>query len=475
MKTILPLLLILILFNCNNSSSNTNQDIGLNDYNYRDGYESGYLEVPENRMENNGKTIKLAYVVLKANNPDSKKDPIIYLQGGPGGSTLFMSAFWEGHPLRNDRDIILMDQRGTGLSNAVCSDFGDKMLDILAQDLSPQEEEKQMLELTQLCKVEANEAGIDFSAYNSRENAADHEDLRKHLGYKKWNLFGGSYGSRLALTIMRDFPNSVNTSTIFGVFAPNANLYTNLISNFKRSLFGVFNECENSIDCNNRYPNIKNEFFEVFKNLVKTPYTFDYNGSPFTVNAQDMLLFVHQMLYARTTMGQIPAFVKALKSGNNTIITQALQPTSNVSNLINFAMYMSVNAYDELPFSDTKSFKNDLKLNEEFNNIAPAYFASDTKTLEQWHPHRAKAYENEPVVSDIPTLIINGNFDPVTPPANAIQAKESLSNSYYAEFEIEGHSIFIPCFFSIAQQFLDNPNQSPDMSCSEEKSQIQWN
>lgn len=470
MKSFLFWSIISMVYSCNSStSSNSQTNSGDSDSSY-----SGYLEVPENRTIKNSKKIKLAYLVIRARSKNPKKDPILYLQGGPGAPTLIMADFWKNNQLRNDRDIVLMDQRGTGASNAICSDIGIKMLAILAKDLSPEGEYQEMLKVLNECSLEAKEKQIDLSAYNSRENAADYEDLRKELGYKKWNVFGGSYGSRLGLTIMRDFPESVRSSTIFGVFAPESNIYTNLISNFKQSLFEVFKVCENDPDCSKRYPAIKAQFFTTLNKLDKEPFIFSYNGSDFALNTQDMLLITHQMLYSRQTMGLVPAFIEAINNKDENTVRRALQPTVNVSGLINFAMNMSVNAYDELPFNGDDEFLKDLKNNPEFNT-APAYFNSDAKLLSQWHSYRAEAYENDPVVSDIPTFIANGRLDPITPSSNAKQAAKSLSNAYFVEFEMDGHSFFNECFFVMCREFLDNPNKQPDFSCAEEKAAIRWN
>ena len=188
----------------------------------------GTLEVPANRENSDSRTMSLAYKVLKAKNKDSQKSPIVYLQGGPGGPTLIMENFWKNHPLRNDRDIILMDQRGTGLSEAVCVESGEDAISILRKNLNKEEEFLALTKLMEDCKNSLSQKDIDFSEFSSKEIAADFEDLRKELGYNTWNLFGGSYGSRLGLTLMRDYPNSVKSALLFSVFAPENNLLTDL-------------------------------------------------------------------------------------------------------------------------------------------------------------------------------------------------------------------------------------------------------
>ena len=172
----------------------------------------GILEVPENRKKSHSRTLKLVYKVLKAKKADSLKAPIVYLQGGPGAATLTMEEFWKNHPLRKDRDIVLMDQRGTGASEANCVEIGDAMFAVIRQDLDNEGEIRELNAILSKCKETMEQKGVDLAGYTSKENAADFEDLRKALGYEKWNLFGVSYGSRLGLTIMRDFPNSVRSA-----------------------------------------------------------------------------------------------------------------------------------------------------------------------------------------------------------------------------------------------------------------------
>ena len=119
-----------------------------------------------------------------------------------------------------------MDQRGTGASSdADCSNIGKAIIAVVRQDLSAKEELKALDSIFNQCSKVLNKKGVDLAGYNSQENAADFEALRKDLGYEQWNLLGASYGSRLGLTIMRDFPNSVRSSIFVGVFPPESQLF----------------------------------------------------------------------------------------------------------------------------------------------------------------------------------------------------------------------------------------------------------
>ena len=466
-------LLALFGFSCSQAQQKLTEACPLPEYDDRDDVECGYISVPENRKDPHTRQIKLAYLVLKARSGNPKSDPIVYLQGGPGGATLPMANYWENSPLRINRDFILIDQRGTGFSNAVCTDLGDKLLEVLSEDLTVEEEKEAMLKVAKGCKAELKKEGVDQAGYNTIANAQDLDDLRKALGHEKWNLFGGSYGSRLALAYMRDFPQHTRTSIMSGMFPPQVNLYEHFVSNFSRSLELTFAACAENESCSRRYPNFKEDYYAVFESLKKKPVTFSWGGEPFTLNAQDLLLFTHQMLYTRNTIGQVPAYIKAIQEKDDEVLAAAVQPLAGRARLINIAMNWSFNAHDEYTFSQQAEFQADLDRNARLKP-GPAFFSSDPDVLEQWHPHRAPAYVNEPVKSAIPSLVANGNFDPITPPANAEATVKHLDKAYYTVFPTDGHSVFGTCYFGIVQDFLKDPDSQPDMSCAKRKRRIDW-
>lgn len=433
----------------------------------------GILQVPENRENPNSRTLNLVYKVLKAKEPDSLKAPIVFLQGGPGAPTLIMEEFWANHPLRNDRDIILMDQRGTGASEANCTKLGDAMFAILRQDLDPEEEINTLKAIISECQETTKQKGVDFAGYNSRENAADFEDLRKNLGYNKWNLFGGSYGSRLGLTIIRDFPKSIRSAVLIAIAAPESDLILNGIKNFETSLFTVLVRCEKNEDCNNRYPNLKKRLFQTLKKIQTEPLSFDFEGKPFVLNTQDALLLLFFSLYDRYSISNIPLLIEALESGETLAIGNALTRVEFIYNFVNWPINLSVMAYEELPFTSL----TDLDKVAEQSEIGYGFASNSSrmKLLDSWHSSKAKAIENQPVISEIPTLMASGGLDPVTPESYARQSLKNLKNSYGIVFPDESHELINPCFFQIAEDFINNPSQKPNTACSSKRNPIEWN
>ncbi len=432
----------------------------------------GILEVPENRLNPDSRTLKLAYKVLKAKKTDSLKAPILLLAGGPGAPTLFMEEYWKNHLFRNDRDIVLMDQRGTGASEANCIDMGKAILDIARQDLKPKDELSALDSIFNQCKEAVNQKGVDLAGYTSQENAADFEDLRKDLGYEQWNLYGTSYGTRLGLTIMRDFPNSVRSSIFVGIFAPEYQLSGETIIDFEKSLFEVLRRCEQSEKCNNRYPNLKNRLLNILEKLKSEPLRLDYDSKPFALNRRDALLILHQSLYSRYSIAYIPEIIEAMENGELEPIKNTLQRIEFIYNLVNWPMNNSVMAYEELPFIDSLKIINAQRKSELGFDITTF---EGFNSLSNWHPFRAPVLENQPVISEIPTLMASGSLDPVTPISNSIEALKYLKNGYGVVFPDESHDMANPCFLQISEDFLNNPFSKPDLGCSKIRQPIEWN
>ncbi len=453
------LLVLLVLFACNKTSQEKVLD--------------GILEVPENRNDPNSRTLRLVYKVLKAKKPDSTKAPVVYLQGGPGAATLIMEEFWANHPLRDDRDIVLMDQRGTGASEANCTEMGSTLFDIIRQDLNVEEDIKATGLVMNECKKTMQQKGVDLAGYNSRENAADFEDLRKALGHKKWNLYGASYGSRLGLTIMRDFPKSVRSAILIGVFPPESNMFEDRVRSIDRSLLAIFERCKKNKDCNSRYPNLKERLQKVLIKLQTEPLRFDHKGKPFVLNSHDAFLLLFISLYDRYSIGNIPFFIEALENGETKPIIEFLRVFDSFYDLMNFPMNYSVDAYEELPFYDASAL--DMAIGQSEFGAAFTFYDSAVKLLADWHSYRATNIENQAVVSKIPTLMISGDLDQVTPPSNATGALQYLTNGHEVIFLDESHQFLNSCLFKITEEFLNAPFQKPNTDCSVEREPIEWN
>lgn len=198
--------------------------------------ECGYLIVPENRAQVDSPPIRLHVAIFRNRSADPAPDPVVHLAGGPGSSSLDVAGYMLGQGLDailERRDFILFDQRGTGYSQSRLDCPEREALTSLLLDgrLSAEETQPAVLEAFQRCRERLAAQGIDLSAYHSAASAADLNDLRLALGYEKLNLYAVSYGTRLALTLMRDYPQAVRSAVLDSAYPLQVNLYTALAPN----------------------------------------------------------------------------------------------------------------------------------------------------------------------------------------------------------------------------------------------------
>ncbi len=438
--------------------------------------ECGYLVVPENRAKADGKTIRLAVAIFKTANPNPRPDPILYLEGGPGGSPLraypeYYSLLLE--PLLKNRDLILLDQRGTGYSEPAldCPAANQLNFDLLDSTKSPQEKEKELNQAFIDCRNDLAARGIDLSAYNSHENAADVADLRKTLGYAEWNLYGISYGTRLALTVMRDFPEGTRSVILDSVYPPEYSLTIDPPRNADRAFDLMFDTCAADPACAAAYPNLRQTFFDFVKELdaspARVPVTLpDGTRKEMVFTGADLINFVFQSMYATTILPSLPQIITAARRGNFVVVSsinsQFLKSAADMSR----GMFFSVECVEDVPFDDPGEVRRVLESLPEYGDA----FGSPEGTFEickAWDVQKAGEIETRPVASDIPTLVFGGQFDPITPPAWAKETASRLSRSFYFELPGAGHgaSLTETCPREMLLAFLDDPTRSPDAGC----------
>lgn len=452
----------------------------------------GYLIVPENREDPDSDMISIHVAILRNPNDDVEPDPIIYLEGGPGGSALkYLSLSFESRyePLfATNRDVIVLDQRGVGLSEPAldCPDYIEFSIDVADYELDG--EELSVEEITELATETMNECAEeladehDLAGYNTIQNAADIEDLRIALGYDEINLWGISYGTRLALGVMRDYPDHIRSVVIDSVYTPDSNLYTTNAANFDRSLNVLFDACEADSACDELYPDLRDVFFETAARLNEDPAVFDapntFTGDTFEDVVLDGYSFVgiiFQLLYDTGSLNALPELI--YDASNEEYGTFALVTGSILAQAdsISSGMYWSVQCNEEFSFTTPDEIDESWEEFPELGEFAAPIDGSESTfdTCEIFDSGEAPDSENEAVESDIPTFVATGNFDPITPPEWGEQAAETLSNSVYVNFPYTGHGGTADegCAQDIMIEFFLNPEpEDIDTSCTEEMS-----
>ena len=430
--------------------------------------ECGYLVVPEDRSNAASPTIQLAYVVLHASSDAVKPDPVIYLSGGPGGNAVAELEGWVGTPYVQDRDLVLLDQRGTGYS---------------LPTLNCPEAEQGEENAVQACHDRLVSEGVNLQAYNSAENAADVADLRAALGYKEWNLFGISYGTRLALTVMRDHPEGVRSVVIDSVYPPEVNSWEEYGANTADVFHRVFQACTDNADCNAAYPDLEKTFYDTVNQLNANPASYTGTDSTTgestdkTLSGNDLIERVFQILYVSSSIPGLPMAISEVANGNYVALDDleagnasegALRQSADEDVSDSEGMNNSVDCQEEVAFNDeAKAIANVPADPPQLHDNSVDSIKSTFSDCQIWGVKAADPKEAKPVVSDIPTLVTAGEFDPITPAKWAKSAASYLLNSTFFLFPGGGHGVvdLNECTQGIMQAFLDDPTQKPDGSC----------
>ncbi len=455
--------------------------------------ECGYLLVPEDRAQAASRTIRLAVAIIHPQGGASEPDPILFLTGGPGGSTLegLSLTFSKLEPLlKARRDLILFDQRGVGRSEPAldCPKLNELNLELLDYELDgKQYTDAEIAELNRqtLLDCAASLSQIaDLSAYNSAASAADVNDLRQALGYDQVNLWGVSYGTRLALEVMRDYPQGIRSVVLDSVYPPDINLYVAAPANADRAFDLFFAGCAADQACNAAYPDLRTLFFDTVDRLNATPASLTITdattGKSYdaVMNGDSLVGLLFQLLYETDIIPALPKLISDASQGQYSMIELILSSLLAQQEFVSIGMQFSVQCNEELSFSSLADLEEAIAQHPElaqfFEYSVVGKFAF--QVCEGWNSGRADPIANEAVSSDLPTLIITGEYDPITPPDFGRHVAQTLPNSFFFEYPGMGHgvSLIAGCPTDMMIAFFQDPTTAPDSTCIEEMGGPQW-
>jgi pimeloyl-ACP methyl ester carboxylesterase len=416
--------------------------------------------------------VELAVAILRAHG-EARPDPVLYLEGGPGGPSVAWFDEWvqDGWPSQRDRDLILLDQRGTGYSSPQlgCPEF----LEAVAF-----EERASM----QLCHERFVSAGIDLSTVSTPEHAADVEDLRLVLGIDRWNLVGTSYGSRVALRVMDLFPEGVRSVVLDSAYPPEVEALYHEAEVAAAAIDALFAACAADASCARSYPGLADAFDRAVGRLDSAPVEVD----GLLTSGDDLVHGVVQSLYDPSLIAELPRVISSVEAdpaGSMEELFDGLgylgngRPRSTVPAWRESdGTFYSVECREEAATIDTELAR--ARAERVGGPAANGLGRQVRLTIDicaRWGSGKAEPWERDPVVSDIPTLVLAGAFDPVTPPSWGQLAASRLSNSTYVEFDDLGHAMILggSCPLSLIEQHIQRPGDDVDASCSVGRS-IQW-
>lgn len=391
-------------------------------------------------------TIDIFVARVFSNAATVQPDPVVYLDGGPGAASVgamgeYYATFSRAAP---DRDLIFIDQRGVGRSipALTCPDRGTDPFDA-----------------TENCYRRLS-ADWDLQQFSSSNNARDVDGVRQAFGYESWNLWGISYGTRLALTILRDHPQGVRSVILDGVVPLEADLLGEVGLNGFRALEEVHRTCLADPDCAIQYPDPLGQLIAVVEKL---------NGTPAQVGAiqvygNDVLSVVFQALYSPLAVAYIPLMIDTLANEDYSLFERVGEAVGGSG--IAYGMHLSLQCAEEVAFSSAEAYaafdaQVPMALRE---GLSGAYYI---ELCRRWAVAPASPRENQPVMSATPTLVSAGQFDPITPGKYSAQVHQNLANSQYFFLAGESHGASAgECGVKMVGRFLNDPGADASEACA---------
>jgi pimeloyl-ACP methyl ester carboxylesterase len=430
----------------------------------------GTFEVFENRSTRKGRKISLNILVLPATGEKREPDPFFYFAGGPGsGATEDASGIAQGFAkIREHRDLVFVDQRGTGQSHTLdCTFFDSKDPQSYFGYFFPLEQVRQ-------CRSEL-EGKAELTLYTTTIAMDDIDDVRTALGYDKINLFGGSYGTRAAMVYLRQHPKHVRTVMLQGVSPTNMYLPGDYPVQTERALQGVLAECAADETCNKAFPNIKSEARAVLEGLIKGPVEVEFQvqgiPTPIKVSMSRNLAAeaIRYMLYNPGGAGRVPLVLHQAAEGNFAPLAQmALRFRRTLVGTGSNGMYLTVTCAEDIPW---------VKRGEgESERFGQNTFLGDYRLQQQreacalWPRAKVDSDYFKPVRSDVPVLILTGEWDPVTPPANGDFVARTFPNSLHVVVPHGAHGFGglegLDCINNLSTEFVERATtKGLDTSC----------
>lgn len=416
----------------------------------------GTLEVPLDPAAPDGPSIPLFVARLAGFSPEPRPDPLLLISGGPGQSTVDMYLQLRGafEPARRDRDIILVDQRGTGRSAA---GFACEVPDDLSLDTAAPEQLNRVIDD---CVAELDH---DPRFYTTSVAVQDLERVRAALGIEHWNLYGVSYGTRVAQHYLRRYPERVRSVVLDGVVPPPLALGPDVAREAQRALEQIFARCAADAHCGARFAALPQLFAEV---LARLDAGAADETDPPPISALELRTLIRFMSYSAATVALLPVLISEAHAGNyEPLAGQARTLLRELPESLSFPMSNSVMCAEDAPYV-TESATGGL----EATYLGTGIMDGIELICARWPAGPIDADFKTPVVSDVPVLLLSGELDPITPPAYAERViNEGLRNSAHVIGRGQGHGLIgIGCVPRLLRSFLEQPVPGElDASCLE--------
>ncbi len=431
-------------------------------------------------------TIELAVAVLPSTSGSPADDPIVYLDGGPGSHSLETSRFFVDflEPMRERGDVVLFDQRGVGLTTPRLHCPESQAIQRQLED-DPSIDDDQASDLFDgalgQCADRLLSSGIDLTDYSTVNSSHDVEAIRIALGFDQWNLVGVSYGTRLGLEVLRRHPEMVRSAVLDSVLPPEVEPVRDNPQTFVDSYELVVAACAAEPACAGG-GDLSQRLRSVVDRYDQDPVQIEIENwitgesDEIYLTGDEIIGIAVQALYSPSQFGDLPELVAELEEGRTGAAVEFLSQDRSTEQFFSNAMFYSLVCQEEVAFADPDEVAAALPVNPFDVDGEPFDFASnvgsrafetceafgDGVLLESQEADGSTA----PVASDVPTLLLGGRFDPVTPASWAQVAAQSLSAAQVVVAPELSHGVSSdPCGLRVVVSFIEQPNDAVDPSC----------
>jgi pimeloyl-ACP methyl ester carboxylesterase len=443
---------------------------------YREGrnIDCFFVTVPQRHAEPQGRQIRLMVVRLKSR-ARAPLEPVMYLSGGPGaggiseGFSLLRTAFTD---VLGSRDVVFVDQRGTGRSQPalICGEAYDLSINVTGGSRDAQRANR-YADAMRTCAARLRADGADLAAYNTVENAADLNQIRQALGYEKVTLWGVSYGTTLALEAIRQFGPSIQSVILEGVAPPSVNLLEERAFTLDHAFGALFDGCTRDPACRDQYPDLERRFYASVTRLNERPISVEsgVSSNQIRITGDDLIALIFKAQYDAELVEVLPQMIDQVNNGDYGQLTLVYRFAELTGSDIAGGMHYSVICAEEAQATDASRIQAGYRL---FPRLAALNSGETTSIYTTLCPAWAKASlpatYDDPVVSDVPTLILNGAYDPITPPPWGALVAQTLPRATNLTFPAGSHGVAVQgnrCALQIVRSFLKDADVAPDSSC----------
>lgn len=409
----------------------------------------GAIEVLENPDLPGSRKLKIHFVMVPAAKGHARPDPIVPLLGGPGESAID-AAEWSVdrlEPMLNDRDLLLVDQRGTGQSGALRCHF-----------FSPVEPAESLQSLFPPARVESCAKDLakhaDLTQYSYRRFADDLEKVCRTLGYGRLDLFAGSYGTRAAQVFVRAYPSSVRTIYLGSVVPIDIAIPLPDAKAAQSAMERTFAACDSDASCNSAFPHVRDEFRQLMERLASGRVFVRVPGRAGTVALSQgrVAEWFRSLLYRPSSAARLPWLIDRASKGDwAPIVKGILEDARDADNDLSLGLLLSITCSDDVPFVRE----------EEVAAATRNTFLGDWRVRQQqaacklWPHTVAFADSRKPIHTNIPTLFVAGDSDGGTPLWFTEHAAPAFKSRVVVIMSNRGHTEWAPCIETLYQRFLN--------------------